>query len=142
MTIYKPTWLYIKQHNQTGLKYFGITIQDPLKYIGSGSYWKSHLKIHGKDISTVWYCLFLSKEDLINCATLWSTLWNIVNEKDKTGKKSWANEKPETGIAGGAVKGRKLPPRSEEWKKQCLRVRLESSCHHGQKSQKKEVDSQ
>lgn len=33
-----PPWLYIKQHNQTGLKYFGKTIRkDPKKYKGSGS---------------------------------------------------------------------------------------------------------
>ena len=26
---FKPTWLYIKQHNTTGLKYFGKTTKDP-----------------------------------------------------------------------------------------------------------------
>lgn len=24
--------LYVKQHTQTGLKYFGVTVQDPYKY--------------------------------------------------------------------------------------------------------------
>ena len=37
----KPTYLYVKQHNKTGLKYFGKTTKkDPLKYKGSGLYWK------------------------------------------------------------------------------------------------------
>jgi hypothetical protein len=27
-SIYKPTWLYIKRHTITGLKYFGKTVQD------------------------------------------------------------------------------------------------------------------
>ena len=35
-----PTWLYIKQHNITKLKYFGKTVRkDPIKYKGSGTYW-------------------------------------------------------------------------------------------------------
>lgn len=46
--------LYVKQHNVTGLKYFGMTkSKDPIKYPGSGLHWKRHCKIHGKsDITT------------------------------------------------------------------------------------------
>jgi hypothetical protein len=31
---FKPTWLYIKQHTVTGLKYFGKTTRNPEKYKG------------------------------------------------------------------------------------------------------------
>ena len=35
-----PTYLYIKQHSVTKLKYFGKTnSEDPIKYSGSGKYW-------------------------------------------------------------------------------------------------------
>jgi hypothetical protein len=44
-----PTWLYVKVHNKTGLKYLGKTIQDPYKYGGSGVHWSSHVKKHGND---------------------------------------------------------------------------------------------
>jgi len=47
------TYLYVKQHNITKLKYFGKTVNEPYKYSGSGSYWLNHLKKHGKDISTI-----------------------------------------------------------------------------------------
>ncbi len=49
MTIY----LYVKTHNVTGLKYLGKTSRtNPHEYQGSGIYWRSHLKKHGKDCST------------------------------------------------------------------------------------------
>ena len=51
-----PTWLYIKQHNQTKLKYFGKTIHDPLSYKGSGKYWLRNLHKHGNDVSTT--CIY------------------------------------------------------------------------------------
>jgi len=39
MKKYKPSYLYIKKHNETGLKYFGKTTQDPYTYQGSGTDW-------------------------------------------------------------------------------------------------------
>ena len=42
--------LYVKTHNKTGLKYLGRTTQDPYKYKGSGTYWRSHLKKHGNRV--------------------------------------------------------------------------------------------
>ena len=107
MTIYVPTWLYIKQHNVTGLKYFGKTIQDPYTYGGSGTRWKNHLCIHGDDVTTVWCQLFDTKESLVNYALAFSSENNIVESKD------WANLKPENGLDGN-------PPGiilSEEWKR-------------------------
>lgn len=47
------TYLYVKTHNVTGLKYLGKTTkQDPHKYSGSGKHWMRHLKVHGYDCTT------------------------------------------------------------------------------------------
>ena len=92
MSIYKPTWLYIKQHNQTGLKYFGMTRnEDPIRYMGSGKYWQAHLKIHGKDVSTPWCQLFEDEQEIIKYARSFSIEHNIVKSKE------WANLVPEPG---------------------------------------------
>jgi hypothetical protein len=104
MNIYKPTWLYIKQHNQTGLKYFGkTTCEDPVKYSGSGEYWLAHLRKHGKDISTIWCHLYLDKETLVEEAVSFSLSHNIINDTDQNGKKIWANKILENGL--GTPKG-------------------------------------
>lgn len=96
MCIYfKPTWLYIKQHNQTGLKYFGKTTRkNPNGYRGSGSYWKNHLRVHGKYISTIWCQLFENREELIDYAIKFSVENNIVDSIE------WANLTIENGIDG------------------------------------------
>ena len=104
-----PTWLYIKRHRQTGLKYFGKTIRNPMKYFGSGEYWKKHIKIHGKDIETVWCELFTDKDQLVDFAELFSEFNNIVNDIDVNGKKLWANEVPENGLHGGQNTGMVSP---------------------------------
>ena len=96
MSIYKPTWLMIKQHNQTGLKYLCKTTKsDPVKYLGSGKYWKNHLKVHGDDVATLWCHLYLDKAALVSEALSLSTLHNVVESKE------WANLKPENGLDGG-----------------------------------------
>jgi hypothetical protein len=92
---FKPTWLYLKQHNITGLKYFGKTIQDPEKYLGSGIVWTRHLKKHGRDIATIWSKLFTDKDELTQFALQYSKEHNIVESKD------YANLKPEDGLMGG-----------------------------------------
>jgi hypothetical protein len=48
-----PLYLYHKKHKITGLNYFGKTDNDPINYNGSGVYWNSHLRKHGKLIETV-----------------------------------------------------------------------------------------
>jgi hypothetical protein len=102
MTIYKPTWLYIKQHNQTGLKYFGKTTRvDPEKYLGSGKYWKLHLAKHGKDISTIWLQLFTDKDALTEYARQFSIVNNIVESSE------WANLIPEDGVSSTGQRGPK-----------------------------------
>ncbi len=91
------TWLYIKQHNKTGLKYFGKTVKDPVLYNGSGKRWMNHLKVHGPDITTVWYQLFSNKDTLVEYALNFSEKNNIV-ESEK-----WANLKPENGLDGNVA---------------------------------------
>lgn len=71
LSTYKPTWLYIKQHNVTKLKYFGKTTNgDPYKYKGSGIYWTRHLNKHGNDVTTIWCQLFNSKIELVEFAAI------------------------------------------------------------------------
>jgi len=111
-----PTWLYIKQHNKTGLKYFGKTIKDPYTYKGSGKYWKDHIRKHGNDVTTVWCELFNHKEILVEYAMKFSKDNNIV-ESDE-----WANLIIENGIDGN-VPGNKASPE--------LRQKLSQS-HKGQ----------
>lgn len=102
-TIYKPTWLYIKQHNQTGLKYFGKTTRDDIdRYKGSGRYWTRHLKKHGSEVTTIWKHLYTDKDTLVEEALAFSIAHNIVNAVNGNGKKIWANEKVENGLDGGA----------------------------------------
>ena len=95
MIEFKPTWLYLKQHNKTGLKYFGKTIRDPETYNGSGVYWTNHLTKHGIDVSTVWKQLFTCKEELTKFALEYSTKNKIVESNE------YANLKPEDGLMGG-----------------------------------------
>jgi hypothetical protein len=92
---FTPTWLYIKQHNITGLKYFGKTSsKDPHRYLGSGTYWRAHLKKHGRQVSTIWCQLFTEKDKLIEYALTFSKLHNITESNE------WANLKPENGLDG------------------------------------------
>ena len=95
MTIY-PTYLYIKQHSVTGLKYFGKTCQDPHKYKGSGTYWKNHIKKYGrKYVETL--CVskpFTNAVDISEFATFFSEEFDIVASKD------WANKTIENGLDG------------------------------------------
>lgn len=105
----EPTYLCIKEHRITGLKYLCKTTRSykkMLKYTGSGKpYWNNHKKIHGNQIDTPWYCLFYNQEELTKFALMCSEQWDIVNAKDENGKKTWANLILENGL-DGAPKGR------------------------------------
>jgi len=100
------TFLYLKQHNQTGLKYFGKTVQNPHTYKGSGVYWTRHLEKHGNDVTTLWTKPFTNKQKLTKFATAYSKKHNIVESKD------YANIKIEDGLMGGDTgitdEGRKI----------------------------------
>jgi hypothetical protein len=104
MSIYneiKPTWLIIKRHKVTGLLYFCKTSRsDPIKYKGSGLYWKRHLRVHGNEVDTIWTSLFTNKDDLVDFATHFSEFYNIVSEKNSKGTKIWANLELENGLDG------------------------------------------
>jgi hypothetical protein len=96
----KPTYLYIKKHTITGLKYFGKTTkEDPIAYLGSGIHWKRHIKKHGEFIETIWYQLFTDEKLLTDYATKFSKENNITESKE------WANLKDENGLDGGMEKG-------------------------------------
>lgn len=88
-----PTYLYIKQHTITGKLYFGKTIKNPEKYLGSGSRWKNHIKKHGKEhVVNLWFHLFDDLFELVSFAISFSNKMDIV-ESD-----SWLNMIPEFGI--------------------------------------------
>ena len=86
MTTY---YLYVKTHSRTGLKYLGFTSRDPQVYCGSGKYWKSHLKIHGKDHTTEVIKECRNKKEIRKWGRYYSELWNVVDSNE------WANLKPE-----------------------------------------------
>lgn len=91
-------YLLVKTHNTTGLKYLCKTgRKDYHKYSGSGIYWKDHLKIHGKEHSTELLRECLDNNEVMYWGKYYSNLWDIVNAKDESGKKIWANLIPEEG---------------------------------------------
>ena len=95
------TYLYIKEHCITGLRYFGKTTRkDVEKYLGSGIVWSRHLKKHGKEhVKTVWVSEpFDDESRLVEFATFMSEELDIV-KSDK-----WANLVVENGIQGGAIR--------------------------------------
>lgn len=99
---FRPTWLMIKQHNVTGLKYFCKTVKSDYEtYKGSGDYWVKHLKEHGRDVSTIWVRLFTDRHEIYEYAMNFSIENDIVNAVDENKKKIWANQRNETGLDGG-----------------------------------------
>ena len=96
-------YLFAKQHNKTGLRYFGKTTRDPQKYHGSGLYWKSHLKEHGRDVTTTWVQAYTDAELASAEAAFFSAVYNIVDSDE------WANLIPEDAKGGGSRKGREVP---------------------------------
>ena len=92
------TYLYIKQHEITGLKYFGKTTRNPYNYTGSGKYWKRHIKKYGKEhVKTIAvYGPYTDKVYLEKQALAMSDWFNIVESPE------FANMKPENGLDGGS----------------------------------------
>ena len=88
-------YLYLKQHNTTGLKYLGQTkSKNPHLYLGSGKRWRNHLKKHGNDVKTSILLFTHCKEELKETGIFFSKLFNIVEDS------GWANLKEETGDGG------------------------------------------
>lgn len=103
------TYLFIKQHKKTGLKYFGKTAKkDPYSYNGSGKYWLRHLKKHGKKLITLKVWQFENIKKCEKFALNFSKNQNIVKSK------KWANLKMENGKDGAllgspGLKGKNSP---------------------------------
>lgn len=92
MTIY---YLMVKTHKITGLKYLCQTKKkDPYAYLGSGKYWKLHLKTHGKTIHTEILKECNNKDELKHWGIYYSDKWNVVESSE------WANLRPESGDGG------------------------------------------
>lgn len=93
---FKPTYLYIKTHIESGLKYFGMTTnKDPHKYKGSGKMWTNHIKAHGYNVVTEIYGYYINEAECKFAAVQFSIIHNIVESP------FWANLKPEYGEDGG-----------------------------------------
>ena len=98
MIVFKPTYLYVKTHNKTGLKYFGKTVnRHPETYRGSGVRWLNHLNYHGNDVTTEIIGYFTDEYECRAAAIEFSLTNNIVEST------SWANLEIENGTNGGFV---------------------------------------
>lgn len=94
--MFKPTYLYIKTHNDTGLKYFGKTIgKNPNAYKGSGTRWLNHINYHGYNVTTEILGYYITEEECKQVALEFSKKNNIVESTD------WANLELEDGLNGG-----------------------------------------
>lgn len=108
MAAFKPTYLYIKTHNVTGLKYFGKTVKsDPTTYPGSGTHWKNHILKHGNNVTTEIYGYYTVEDECKRDALKFSEDNCIVESED------WANMIVEDGCNKFAIQ-----PSIESKKKQ------------------------
>lgn len=75
----------LKQHKVTGKKYLCYhhgTLESCYTYTGSGTYWREHIKKHGKKINTI-ILLESDNKDSIKAAGLqYSDLWNVVESNE------------------------------------------------------------
>ena len=92
---FAPTYLYIKTHRVTGLKYFGKTIRKkPAVYKGSGTDWRDHLQMYGNNVNTEIYGFYTDINECKNAALEFSIKHNIVESP------LWANKTLENGLGG------------------------------------------
>lgn len=91
----KLYYLYVKTHRVTGLKYLGYTSRkDPYIYLGSGIWWRAHLKKYGAVFDTEILLTTDIYESIVEKGKYYSELWDVVKSKD------WANLKAECGDGG------------------------------------------
>jgi hypothetical protein len=98
----KLIYIYVKRL-PNGLLYLGKTVQNPYKYLGSGTIWLRSIKKHNytiKDINTWILDKVQTKEELKSLGVYYSKLFNVV-ESDL-----WANLKDEEGSGGNTNKGK------------------------------------
>lgn len=99
----------IKTHCRTGLKYLCVTTKDDHNaYLGSGKYWRRHLKEHGEDFKT---------EVLVELPELCLSTFNALCLRESVANdvvesKDWANLCYETGYQTGTL-GRKYSKESK-----------------------------
>jgi len=110
MKTFYPTYLYVKTHNKTGLKYFGKTTGDPFRYRGSGKHWLAHIKKHGYDVSTEIIGHYTDVDECAARALQFSKDNRIVESQE------WANMIVENGTDGGDTGRTNYKPMSEESK--------------------------
>lgn len=96
----KPTYLYVKTHDKTGLKYFGKTVKDPYSYKGSGTVWLRHLKKYGDAVSTV---VLNNGEPYTDPSLLRIAATDFSNAHSIVESKEWANLMVEDGFTGGSI---------------------------------------
>lgn len=105
-------YLYVKEHNVTGLKYLGYTSRDDYhSYPGSGVHWKRHLNAHGYNYTTTVLLASVSKRDIKETGKFFSDLYNVVEST------SWANLKPEEGAGGSHVVSEEQKQKQSNWMK-------------------------
>ena len=103
MSVNKYLYLMVKTHTITGLKYLckKVTTSDSkaISYLGSGTRWNNHLKVHGKHINTEILAKYeLDKiEEFSKLCIEYSNKFNIVKSDD------WANLIIETGKPGTKI---------------------------------------
>ena len=74
--------LMLKQHNITGMKYLCITKRKNYeKYLGSGKYWKLHLKKYGNNITTILLEETDDENELAELGKYYSKLFDVVNSE-------------------------------------------------------------
>lgn len=99
----KYLYLMVKTHDITGLKYLckKVTTCDSkaISYLGSGTRWNNHLKVHGKQITTQIILKYeLSKlNEFSDLCIEYSNKYDIVNSDE------WANLIIETGKPGTKI---------------------------------------
>jgi hypothetical protein len=109
-------YLYLKTHNQTGLKYLGKTVKDPFVYKGSGKRWLSHLAKHGADVSTEILFETTDVEEFRTVALYYSEKMNIVESNE------YANLVVEQGDGG-------FVPRSSESYRKGVKTKIKNQTH-------------
>lgn len=88
MSVNKHLYLMIKTHMVTGLKYLckKVTTSDSkaISYLGSGTRWNNHLKVHGKHINTEILIKYnLDKiEEFSKLCIDYSNKFNVVKSSD------------------------------------------------------------
>ena len=103
MSVNKHLYLMVKIHTVTGLKYLckKVTTSDSkaISYLGSGTRWNNHLKVHGKHINTeiIVKCELDKIEEFSKLCIEHSNKFNIVKSDE------WANLIIETGKPGTKI---------------------------------------